>query len=458
MKNKNIAYLIIGLFFIAFIIGGFSQAAENNVISGEQIQIAQAKGKKGGPPGGKGKGKGAGKGGAPSFGLRPAEDLKQIYDRKKALLRLDINGDNSISTKEYDGPPRMFKELDTNGDGKMSFEEAKWMMTFSPIPSGSFIMGSEKGKDDAKPVHKVSIDVFQMGTTEVTNAQYCIYLNSALAAGEITVKLGNAGGGGTRIFIPIPAYLIEGAPGTKYAGKPYTLLSPVTGLSHIKLDGHPLLISEHPLNQSWITYVPELKRFFCNPGFMDWSVSHIRWYGAYAYAEHYGLSLPTEAQWEYVAKGGRNFEWATHNGKISCKNANYKCFAGTRSRENHIGPDTPDEWIGYRITVGSYKPNPFGVFDLGGNVWEWTLDWYRKDFYQYCVDNNITSNPVNLDGEEPPMDGSAKGGPRGGFTHDARVKRGGSYQYHTATLGTSFRSPGYPFRGNDHFGFRVVLN
>ncbi|MBW1767711.1 MAG: hypothetical protein JRJ65_11755, partial [Deltaproteobacteria bacterium] len=113
MKNKNIAYLIIGLFFIAFIIGSFAYAAENNIISGEQIQIAQAKGKKGGPPGGKGKGKGAGKGGAPSFGLRPAEDLKQIYDRKKALLRLDINGDNSISTKEYDGPPRMFKELDT---------------------------------------------------------------------------------------------------------------------------------------------------------------------------------------------------------------------------------------------------------------------------------------------------------------------------------------------------------
>jgi len=383
------------------------------------------------PPTGQRAGKPSGGKGRPP-GLRPAEGRKQIYNRQEAFLRQDLNGDETVSAREYNGPPKMFKELDADGDSKLSLEEARWMMTFSSIPSGSFMMGSGTGGNDERPVHEVKIDAFQMSTTEVT--------------GEITVSLSDASGMGVRIFIPIPAYEVFGAPGAKFAGKSYILLSPVSGLSHIKVAEHPINIPEHPLNQSWIDYVPDMKRFYVRPGFEDWPAVNVRWYGAYAFAEHYGLSLPTEAEWEYAASGGKQFKWATNDGEISGENANYKCFSGTRSQ---------DEWIGYRITVGSYSPNPFGVFDLGGNVWEWALDWYREDFYQYCVDNNITRNPVNLDGEEPPK--NAKGGPAGGFTHDARATRGGSYQYHQATLGTAHRNRNYPFRGNDHWGCRVVL-
>lgn len=441
MKNRKTLHLIIGSFTIAFVIITFVQAAEKTLPSGKSFVNSQANGGKGGPP---------------TFGPRPAEDRKQIYDRKKALLRQDVNGDESISLEEYDGPPKMFKELDTNGDRKLSFEEAKWMMTFSNIPSGSFNMGSDAGKEDARPVHSVRIDPFKMGTTEVTTAQFCLYLNAALKAGEIVVKLSNAGGMGTRIFIPVPAYEVYGAPGTKYAEKPYALLSPVAGLSHIKLPGHPILIPEHPLNQSWLDYVPDMNQFYVRPGFEDWPAVNVRWYGAYAFAEHYELSLPTEAEWEYVASGGKHFKFATHNGNISCRNANYACYKRSLG-PIHMGVDTPDEYVGYRMKVGSYPPNPYGVFELGGNVWEYCLDWYREDFYQYCVDNKITRNPFNSAGKEPPMDGSAKGGPRGGWTHDARVIRGGSYNYHEASLQTAFRTRNYPFRGNDHFGFRVVL-
>jgi len=461
--------LIIGLFVIGLIIGGFVQAAEKNIPPEKQILIAQAKGKKGGPPGGKGgppggkKGSppGGKKGGPPGGkkgppGLRPAENRKQIYSNRKAILRLDINGDESISAKEYIGSSKMFKELDTNGDKKLSFDEAKWMMTFSAIPSGSFMMGSETGKDDAKPVHKVNIDFFRMSTTEITTAQFCQYLNAALKDGEIIVKLSNAGGMGVRIFIPIPAYEVYGAPGSKYAGKSYILMSPVSGLSHIKLAEHPINIPEHPLNQSWIDYVPDMERFYVRPGFEEWPAVNVRWHGAYAYAEHYGLSLPTEAEWEYVASGGKQFKWATNNGKISCKNANFKCTGGGPSAGLVDLVNTPDEWVSYRLKVGSYQPNPYGVFDLGGNVWEWCLDWYKEDFYKYCVDNKITRNPASLVGEEPPSKGS-KGGPKGGWTHDSRVTRGGSYQYHQATLGTAYRNHNYPFRGNDHWGARVVM-
>lgn len=90
-------------------------------------------------------------------------------------------------------------------------------------------------------------------------------------------------------------------------------------------------------------------------------------------------------------------------------------------------------------------------------VWEGTLDWYDPDFYRYLVDNGITHNPVNLEGEEPPLDGTATGGPGQVFSHDARVYKGGSYNYHEAVAQTAYRFPVYPWIGNDHFGGRVVL-
>jgi len=357
--------------------------------------------------------------------LRPAEDRNQIYDRKKVFLAMDRNGDQKLSAQEYNGPSKMFRELDIDGNRKLSYEEAKWMMTFSSVPAGSFIMGSDTGPADEGPAHKVRINAFKMSTTEVTTAQFCQYFSAALEAGEITVKLSDAGGGGSRIFIPIPAYGIYGAAGAKYAGKPYMMLSPVAGLSHIKVEEHPINIPEHPLNQSWIDYVPDMKKFYVRPGFEDWPAVNIKWYGAFAFAEHYGLALPTEAEWEYAASGGKQFRWATGNGQIGSEHANYKCFV-TSPGQNYYDPELQDQWIGY-----------------------------REDFYQYCVDNKITNNPVNLDGEEPPR--NAKGGPTGGLTHDARVTRGGSYQYHQATLKTADRNRNYSFRGNDHWGARVVF-
>jgi len=458
MKRKKTFLAIIGMFCLTiFLFTGFAQAAAEKGKAGAASKSISGKAGKGGKGSKGGKG---GKGGPPKFGLRPAEDRKQIYDRKTVFLKLDKNNDNFLSPEEYDGTAKLFKGMDVNGDNKLSPEETKWMITFSAIPGGSFIMGGEdqSNNNDSYPKHKVIVDSFKMGTTEVTSAQFTAYLNAAMAAGEITVKWGDVGGGPTRTHgMSIPAYEVSGAPGTKYAGKKFTILSPITGVSHIRVEGHPLNIPEHPLNRNWITYVPELKRFFCNSGFLDWPAAHVTWYGAKSFANHYDLTLATEAEWEYVASGGKQFEFATSDGTAGCHRANYRCYTTDPDQFDTVKPNTPDEWIGYKLKVGSYPPNPFGVFDLAGQVWEWTLDWYHKDFYQQCVDNNIVSNPLNLVGEEPPMDGTAKGGARGGYTHDTRTKRGGAYQYHHATILTAFRHKTYAFRGNDHHGFRVAL-
>jgi sulfatase modifying factor 1 len=450
MTNRKVFTVIIVLFLTVFLLYGFIQAAEKKGPSGKAGKSSVGKG-----------GKAATAGSSPRFGPRPAEFRKQIYNRKNEFMKLDINSDGFLSIKEYNGTRQSFKEMDTNGDGKLGLEEAKYMMNFADIPSGSFIMGTDefvkfvnRKVEDASPGHKVSIDGFKMSATEVTTAQYCLYLNSALKAGEITVKRGHSGV--ARIHYPLPTWVVYGAPGTKYEGKPYISLSPVSGLSHIRAQGSPLLIPEHPLNQGWIRYVPELKRFHVDMGFEDWPAVFMKWYGAMAFAEHYGLSLPTEAEWEYAASGGKQFKFATSDGTIGCNRSNYKCY-NVMQEKDFKGVDTPDEYVGFRMKVGSYPPNPYGVFDLAGNVWEWSLDWYKGDFYQYCVDNRITRNPVNLVGVEPPMDGSPKGGPRGGWTHDTRITRGGSYQYHETVTRTTYRFRLYPFWGNDHFGFRVIL-
>ena len=392
---------------------------------------------------------------------RQAVFREQIYNRQGEFERLDVDGDGFLTIKEYNGTQQLFNKMDTNGDEQLSLEEAQYMITFAEIPAGSFVMGTDvlirafgPPSTDTSPAHEITIDAFKMSATEITTAQYALYLNSALETGEITVRLDNVADNPTRYSYPIPTYVVEGAPGTEFAGKPYTYLSPVGTLSHLKALDNPILIPEHPLNTSWIRYIPELERFQVYPGFEDWPAAFIKWWGAMAFAEHYGLSLPTEAEWEYVASGGEQFEFATGDGTNGCDSANYRCY-NSQQLPNFTAADTPEEFVGFRLTVGSYPPNPYGVYDLAGNVWEWTLGWYRADFYQYLVDNGITHNPVQLEGEEPPID--AVGGPGQVFSHDARITRGGSYNYHEEVTRTAFRFPTYPFIGNDHFGIRVVL-
>ncbi len=404
--------------------------------------------------------------GAPKLKANLAEIRDQVYNREELVNKLDKNGDGYVTIKEYNGTLKLFKDMDLDGDNRLSDKETKYMMTFEDIPTGSFIMGTDDPitafgqlQEASSPAHTVTIDGFKMASTELTTAQYCLYLNSALKAGQITVELGdNSAIEKERMIYPVPTYEVKGAPGTTYAGNLFMQLSRVAGISHEYDENSPLLIPMHPLNQCWIYYVPDMEKFYVDPGFENWPASYVKFYGAMAFSEYYDLSLPTEAEWEYVASGGQQFEFPTVDGTNDGDKSNYACF-NVENKEDFEGEDEPENYVGFRLDVGKYPANPYGVYDLAGNVWEWTLDWYDEAFYQYCINNGITRNPLNIDGhEDPPADKvGVTGGPGQSFSHGARVCKGGSYNYHEDMTYTTYRFPVYYYIANDHFGARFVI-
>jgi formylglycine-generating enzyme required for sulfatase activity len=221
------------------------------------------------------------------------------------------------------------------------------------VPGGTFRMGSDRHYPEEAPVHSVSVDGFWMDRTPVTNRQFRTFIE---ATGYITVA--------------------EIAPDPKdYPGAlPHMLKA---GSLVFSAPNHPVDLRNFA---NWWRF--EFGANWRRPcgkgssirGLDNHPVVHIAYRDAEAYAAWADKVLPTEAEWEYAARGGLDqaeFAWGDELTPGGCHRAN--TWQGNFPHENLAGD-------GYERTspVDAFPPNGFGVFDMIGNVWEWTTDWYSS--------------------------------------------------------------------------------
>ena len=175
----------------------------------------------------------------------------------------------------------------------------------------------------------------------------------------------------------------------------------------------------------------------------DWPATFISWYGAKSFAVYYGCDLPSEAQWEYSAKGGRNLNYATTDGSIDKTQANYNDSA--LSNKGYVEP------------VKSYAPNPFGLFDMSGNTSEWCRDWYDPDYYDRLEsDYDPVNESLEQAAQEPNGNTEHVGEESQGFDGNTRVVRGGGWKFSNDQLQTTERNNYDPSVTSSDLGFRIV--
>ena len=303
------------------------------------------------------------------------------------------------------------------------------------IPGGEFSMGamdppavSEVGMHgavDARPIHRVYVDGFWMDKTDVTNEEFARFVK---ATNYVTIA--------------------ERAPtASEYPGAPPENL--VAGSVVFSPPDHPVLLNNH---FQWWTYIkganwrhPEGPNSNLK-GREKFPVVQVAYPDALAYAKWAGKRLPSEAEWEFAARGGlagQLYPWGNEfrpNGKWMANT-----FQGHFPEKN-----TGDDGYTGIAPVAQFPANGYGLYDMAGNVWQWTTDWYRPDYYQQlAASGSVARNPRGPDAPYDPEEPGEK----------KKVHRGGSFlctdQYCSRyVVGT--RGKGEVTTGTNHLGFRCV--
>src|SRR3954454_15736027 len=289
------------------------------------------------------------------------------------------------------------------------------------IPGGTFKMGSERHQPEERSIHSVRVDGFWIDRHEVTNAQFRQFVD---ATGYRTLAergLDPKAHPDTPKDLPVPGSVVFIAPTEITRGGKIT---------------------------QWRQYVPGANwRQPSGPGSTiagkdNHPVVHIVYEDALEYARWRGHELPTEAQWEFAARGGRDGE----DDYSSAYDPDGKPIANTWQGVFPV-LNTNDDGYSGTAPVGCFKPNDYELYDMIGNVWEWTSDWYRPG---HSPDPEI--NPAGPDLVSLRI-------PQG--LAESRVIKGGSYlcaPNFCARYRPAARQPQETDLSAAHLGFRTVSN
>ncbi|SOD80363.1 formylglycine-generating enzyme family protein [Spirosoma fluviale] len=287
------------------------------------------------------------------------------------------------------------------------------------LPGGTFLMGADEFPD-ARPVHSVTVKAFWMDTHEVTNAEFTRFV---AATGYKTVA-----------ERPLNPADYPGVPPEQLVPGSAVFTPPVQKVSL----ANPLQWWEYVKGASWNH--PNGPKSSIK-GHENEPVIHVSYEDAVAYAKWAGKRLPTEAEWEFAAQGGkgnRTYYWGEelkpsgkwianiYQGDFPSKNTTEDGFAG-------VAP------------VKSFSANPYGLYDMDGNVWEWCQDFYRPDYYMKSPKMDPQGPSDSYDPEEP---GAVK-----------RVQRGGSFlcsDQYCVRYKAGSRGKGEVSSGSNNLGFRCV--
>lgn len=290
-------------------------------------------------------------------------------------------------------------------------------MTLVWIPEQATVLGSDAHYPEEAPAREVTVDGFWMQPHQVTNADFAQFVE---ATGYVTVA--------ERPLNP-----------ADYPGAPAENLQP--GSMVFRRTAGPVDLRH--LSQWW-TWTPgacwnhprgpksSLRNREKHP------VVHVAFEDAAAYADWAGLALPTEAQWEVAARGGLDraiYTWGDEAEQPGQQLANF--WHGEF-------PYLPDTGYGQTTPVGSFPPNDYGLFDMAGNVWEWTTDYYgaARDSQTCCA----------ADSYDPDQPGTPVA---------RRVIKGGSFlcaDSYCLRYRPAARRPQAVDTGMSHIGFRCVRN
>lgn len=238
------------------------------------------------------------------------------------------------------------------------------------VEGGTMKLGNRRGDTDERPAKRIKINSFYMGKYEVSNKEFAEFLNAK----------GN------------------------------------------QFEKHARWIN---LNGAWEDLncrIYENKgKFYVEPGYENYPVNYVNWYGANAYCKWKGGRLPTEAEWEYAAKGGK-FK-SNKSLKLILQNMeNYAWFNANSNKKWHKS--------------GLKQPNALGLYDIYGNLWEWCSDYYSERYYK--------SRP--------------KQNPKGVENGDYKIIRGASWTDNKKTLHYSNRNAINPTNNKINVGFRIVFD